>query len=170
MPGPKARSNAQLKSSYMIPMNLSGSWIEVYRKWTNGSNPPFLPTKRDQTLTLSNTCLTCSLLHSAIPADAWGTLQMSLTLEFEPSVYSRGRHLHVSLEECSVKCTVNSFNIHFYYSLIKKLITVTSHWVCPFVFFYLLKILEQIHRFWAQYFYTRLRGLLCILCFASKQY
>lgn len=85
-------------------------------------------------------------------------------------MYSYGRHMHVSLKECSVKCTVNSFNIHFYYSWIKILITVTSHWVCPFVFFYLLKIFEQRYSFWAQYFCTRLRGLVCIWCFAFKQY
>lgn len=62
--------------NYMIPIYLSGSWIELYRKWKNGSNPPFLAIKRDQILTLGNTCLTGSLLYSAIPADAQGAVQM----------------------------------------------------------------------------------------------
>lgn len=157
-----ARASCMLRCppevKYVIPIYLSGNGVELYRKWKNGSNPPFLPVKRDQTLTLGDSCLAFSLLCSAIPTDAQGTLQMWLKLEFESPLYSHGRYLHVSLKECSLKCTVNSFNIHSYYSLIKTLITVTSHWVCPFVFFYLLKISEQIHSFWAQYFCTRLRG------------
>lgn len=158
MPGPHACSDAHLKSSMWFPFTSVGTELSCTESERIGQIHLFLPVKRDQTLTLGDSCLAFSLLCSAIPTDAQGTLQMWLKLEFESSLYSHGRYLHVFLKECSLKCTVNSFNIHSYYSLIKTLITVTSHWVCPFVFFYLLKISEQIHSFWAQYFCTRLRG------------
>lgn len=146
------------RSQYCDSHLPQGSWVVLYGKWKNGSNPSFLTCKEGP-----NPYPWWQLPHllfagSAIPTNAQGTLQMWLKLEFECSLYSHGRHLLVSLKECSLKCTVNSFNIHSCYSLIKTLITVTSHRVCPFVFFYLLKIPEQIYSFWAQYFCTRLRG------------